>query len=97
MKATLPAGADKVISVLGAVRNPQSVPPAEGLTVSKAIEIAGGFGDFANRRTVKVWKPKEGRYFTVNVTAVLQKTPDAEDPQLEAGDVVMVGMRIICP
>src|SRR4051812_13221530 len=38
LKATLPADADKIISVLGEVRNPQSIRPEEGITVSKAIE-----------------------------------------------------------
>ncbi len=96
LKATLPPDADNFISVLGAVRNPQSVRPTDGITVSKAIDRAGGFGDFANRRKIKVWKPKDGRYFTVDVKAVLQNKPDADDPPLEAGDVVMVIDRICC-
>jgi protein involved in polysaccharide export with SLBB domain len=82
--------ADKVISVVGGVRNPHTIPATEGLTVSKAIEIAGGFGDFANRRKVGLWRPKEGQFSTVDVRAVLQKKPGASDPVLGAGDVVIV-------
>jgi hypothetical protein len=81
---------DKVISVVGGVRNPHTIPVTERLTVSKAIEIAGGFGDFANRPRVGLWRPKEGQFSTVDVRAVLQKKPDASDPVLGAGDVVIV-------
>ena len=95
LKATLPADAEKVISVLGEVRNPQSIPPEQGVTVTKAIELAGGFRDFANSRKVKVWKPTEGRYLTVDLRASLHNKPDAEDPLLRAGDVVIV-TGIVC-
>jgi protein involved in polysaccharide export with SLBB domain len=77
------------------VRKPQSIWPAEGLTVSKAIELAGGFADFADRRKVRVSRRKENRSFTVDVKAVLQKKPGAEDPLLEAGDVVFVATRVV--
>ena len=35
-------------------QGPQEIPPDETYTVSKAIIRAGGFGDFANKRKVKV-------------------------------------------
>jgi protein involved in polysaccharide export with SLBB domain len=92
--AQLSPDADKVISVVGALRSPRTIPPAEGLTVSKAIALAGGFGDFAIRSRVGVWKPKAGRYFTVNIKAVLAKEPNAEDPPLSAGDVVIINQRV---
>jgi hypothetical protein len=95
LKGKLSPDADKVISVIGAKQNPHTIPPAQGLTVSKAIELAGGFPDFADRRKVGVWRPKEARFFRVDVKAVLQRTPDAKDPLLEAGDVVIVVMRLI--
>jgi hypothetical protein len=95
LKGKLSPDADRLISVFGAVRNPHTIPPAEGLTVSKAIEMAGGFPDFANRRRVGVWRPKDGRYFTVDVKAVLQNTPGAEDPPVNAGDVVIIIMRLV--
>jgi hypothetical protein len=92
--ARLSPDADQVISVLGCVRNPRTILPAEGLTVTKAIELAGGFGDFASRGKVGLWKSKEGRYFTVDVKAVAAKTADVEDPLLNAGDVVLVNQRV---
>lgn len=82
--------ADKVISVVGGVLNPHTIPAIEGLTVSKAIEMAGGFVDFANRRKVGLWRPKEGQFSTVDVRPVLQRKPGASDPVLAAGDVVIV-------
>ena len=90
LKAELSPDADQVISIFGALRSPQTITPAKGLTVTKAIAMAGGFSDFANRRKVGVWKRKEGRYFTVNVRAVIEKKADAEDPPLNAGDVVII-------
>ena len=95
LKGKLSPDADKVISVIGAKQNPYTIPPTQGLTVSKAIELAGGFPDFAERRRVGVWRAKEARFFKVDVKAVLQRNPDANDPLLEAGDVVIVVMRLI--
>jgi hypothetical protein len=84
---------EKVIFVYGFVRNQGAIQATKGLTLSKAIEMAGGFSDFANRRKVQVRRPKENRSFTVDVKAVLQKKADAQDPLLEAGDVVYVPTR----
>ena len=44
------------IYVSGSVKGPgpQEIPPDESYTVSKAIIRAGGFGDFANTRKVRV-------------------------------------------
>ena len=93
LKARLPSDADQLISVLRARRTPHTIAPTAGLTVSKAIERAGGFPDFAARRQTRVWKLKEGRYVTVDVKNVLDKKPGAEDPLLDAGDVVIVVMH----
>jgi protein involved in polysaccharide export with SLBB domain len=85
---------NKLISVYGFVRKQGAIQPAEGLTVSRAIEIAGGFTEFANRRKVYVTRPKDNRSFTVDVDAVLRKRPEAQDPLLQAGDQVYVPTRI---
>ena len=90
LNATSSQNADNVIWVGGMVRKQQAISPAEGLTVSKAIEIAGGFAELANRRKVHIRRPKENRSFIVDVKAVLEKKPGAEDLLLEAGDVVYV-------
>src|SRR6202051_4385352 len=54
------------IYVYGSVKaqGPQEIPPDESYTVSKAIIRAGGFGDFANKRKVKLTR-KTGQESTV--------------------------------
>ena len=94
-KATLSPDAPKVISVLGEVPHPHTIQPAEGLTVSKAIEMAGGFTDLSHRRRVGIWRPKEPRFLTVDVKAALQKERGATDPVLGPGDVVIVIVRLV--
>src|SRR3954463_14413841 len=44
------------VYVIGSVKGPgpQEIPPDEDYTVSKAVIRAGGFGDFANKRKVKL-------------------------------------------
>ena len=94
-KATLSPDSSKIISVIGTVPHPHGIPATEHLTVSSAIESAGGFNNFANRRKVGVLRRKEDRFFTVDIRAVLDKKPGAEDPLLRAGDVVIVITRLI--
>ena len=95
LMAQLPPDADKVVSVLGCVQKPRTtITPAEGLTVSKAVDIAGGFSDFAIQNKVGVWRSRESRYFIVDVKAVLAKKTDAQDPPLNAGDVVFINSRV---
>src|SRR3954453_18693038 len=52
------------IYVYGSVKGqgPQEIPADESYTVSKAIIRAGGFGDFANKRKVKLTR-KDGKNF----------------------------------
>jgi hypothetical protein len=105
-RAKLPGDAHKLIAVIGALRRPRNpldppeivvftIAPREGLTVSQAIEAAGGFGDFADSRHVGLWKNESGTFLSENVRAVLQKDPNAHDPVLEPGDIVIVLQRRI--
>jgi polysaccharide biosynthesis/export protein len=84
------------IYVYGSVKNqgPQEVPPDESYTVSKAVIRAGGFGDFANKRKVKVTR-KDGKDFTVDLKRVIEEGHTEEDMVLQPDDQIYVPQRLI--
>jgi polysaccharide biosynthesis/export protein len=84
------------IYVYGSVKSqgPQEVPADENYTVSKAIIKAGGFGDFANKRKVKLTR-KNGQEFTVDLKRVIEEGHTDEDLVLEPDDQIYVPQRLI--
>ena len=84
------------IYVYGSVKSqgPQEVPPDENYTVSKAVIRAGGFGDFANKRKVKVTR-KNGKDFTVDLKRVIEEGHTEEDVVLQPDDQIYVPQRLI--
>jgi polysaccharide export outer membrane protein len=84
------------IYVYGSVRaqGPQEIPADESYTVSKAVIRAGGFGDFANKRKVKVTR-KNGQDFTVDLKNVIELGKTAEDVVLQPDDQIYVPQRLI--
>ncbi len=104
-KATVIIGLDTLTKALGhvyvwgPVRNPGPVeiPANETFTVSKAIARAGGFGDFANKKEVKVSRktPTGTVEFKVNLVNVLEKGKVDEDIALQPEDFVIVPQRAI--
>jgi len=84
------------IYVYGSVKGqgPQEIPADESYTVSKAIIRAGGFGDFANKRKVKVTR-KNGQDFTVDLKRVIEEGRTDEDLQLQPDDQIYVPQRLI--
>ena len=84
------------IYVYGSVRGqgPQEIPPDESYTVSKAVIRAGGFGDFANKRKVKVTR-KTGQDFTVDLKRVIEEGHSEEDVILMPDDQIYVPQRLI--
>lgn len=84
-----------VIYVMGGVRTPGplELPRDDVLTVSKAILRAGGFDDFADEKHVQVTRRGENGtndVFTVNVSAVLDKSKLDQDRRTEPGDLIYV-------
>ncbi|MGO8676711.1 MAG: polysaccharide biosynthesis/export family protein [Limisphaerales bacterium] len=84
----------------GAVRTtgPQEIPSDEVLTVGKAISRAGGFGEFANKKQVKITrKPAqpggEERTYFVNGVDILEKGKTDCDLALEPDDMIFVPER----
>jgi polysaccharide export outer membrane protein len=84
------------IYVYGSVRTqgPQEIPADESYTVSKAVIRAGGFGDFANKRKVKVTR-KNGQDFTVDLKRVIEEGRTEEDVALQPDDQIYVPQRLI--
>ena len=75
-------------------QGPQEIPADETYTVSKAIIRAGGFGDFANKRKVRVTR-KDGKNFTVDLKRVIEEGHVDEDLVLEPDDQIQVPQRAI--
>src|SRR5207245_3809616 len=84
------------VYVYGSVKGqgPQEIPADESYTVSKAIIRAGGFGDFANKRKVKVTR-KNGKDFTVDLKRVIEEGRNDEDMVLQPDDQIYVPQRFI--
>lgn len=84
------------IYVYGAVKQqgPQEIPPDESYTVSKAIIRAGGFGDFANKRKVKLTH-KNGQESMVDLKRVIEEGKTDEDIELQPDDQIYVPQRLI--
>ncbi|PYK61006.1 MAG: hypothetical protein DME43_03690 [Verrucomicrobia bacterium] len=84
------------IYVYGSVKGqgPQEIPADESYTVSKAIIRAGGFGDFANKRKVKVTR-KNGQDFTIDLKRVIEEGRTDEDMVLQPDDQIYVPQRLL--
>ena len=84
------------VYVYGSVRaqGPQEIPPDESYTVSKAVIRAGGFGDFANKRKVKVSR-KNGEDFTIDLKKVIEEGKPDADMVLLPDDQIYVPQRLI--
>jgi len=92
LTVTVRLSADRFIYVDGEVRLQGKVPYTGPITVSKAIAAAGGFTDFANKRSVKLIR-EDGRKQTVNCNKVLDH-PEL-DPPVFPNDKIHVPRRII--
>src|SRR3954471_1886642 len=75
-------------------QGPQEIPADETYTVSKAIIRAGGFGDFANKRKVRVTR-KDGKNFTVDLKRVIEEGHVDEDLVLQPDDQIQVPQRAV--
>jgi polysaccharide export outer membrane protein len=82
--------------VYGSVKGqgPQEIPADESYTVSKAIIRAGGFGDFANKRKVKLTR-KGGKDYVVDLKRVIEEGHTEEDVVLQPDDQIYVPQRLI--
>lgn len=84
------------VYVYGAVKQqgPQEIPADETYTVSKAVIRAGGFGDFANKRKVKLTR-KNGQSYIIDLKRVIEEGRTDEDLTLSPDDQINVPQRLI--
>ncbi len=84
------------VYVIGSVKGPgpQEIPADEEYTVSKAVIRAGGFGDFANKRKVKLTR-KGGQDVIVDLKRVIEEGHSEEDAVVHPGDQIFVPQRLI--
>jgi polysaccharide export outer membrane protein len=88
----IPEGLDEItFSVGGQVDKPGDYPIDENMTLLRAVNTAGGLGEYAKLEETLVFREVGGqRYIGVyNLEAIQQG--NYPDPQLYANDVVMVG------
>jgi polysaccharide export outer membrane protein len=90
------------VYLVGQIRNagPQDIPSDEVFTLSKAVLRAGGFGDFADKKHVKLTRkagPDEGenKVFVVDLAEILERGKSEKDLKLEPGDLIFVPSRLI--
>lgn len=83
------------VTVLGSVKNPGrvNIPATQDLTLSAAIQQAGGLKPSGKESAIKVSRRGESgksETFDVNLRALGTRGEKGEDPTLQAGDVVFV-------
>jgi hypothetical protein len=92
--SSLPENADQSVAVIGLVKTPNTlIPPENGLTVSKAIDRAGGFAPFADHAHVGIFSSDEGLFLMTNLYQV--KEGKAPDLILLKGDIVIFAGRLM--
>ena len=91
-----------LIYVWGQVRNqgPIDIAVNENLTAGKAILRAGGFGDFANKKRVKVVRSGGAggaakQNFELNMVEILERGKTEADVMLQPDDFIIVPSRLI--
>ena len=82
------------VYVTGQVKaqGPQEIPADETYTVSKAVIRAGGFGDFGNKRKVKLTR-KNGVTVIVDLKRIIEQGHSEEDPVLQPDDQIFVPQK----
>lgn len=106
-RATVVLGLDQAnkflgrVYVWGQVKNQGAIDMAvnENLTAGKAILRAGGFGDFANKKKVKVVRdhpePGSKKIIEVNMVEILEQGRTEKDIVLQPNDSVIVDDRLL--
>jgi len=90
------------VYITGEVKSggPMEIPADETFTVTKALLRAGGFGDFANKRKVRLIRkkaenPSETETIYVDVEEIIEKGRQDKDPVLNPDDMIVVPKKLI--
>lgn len=88
-------GEKEVFYIRGEVQKPGPYFLEKGMTVMKAISVAGGFGQFANRKEVQILRAGDRgvqEKLTVNLKAI--EDGKREDVPIRSNDTIIVPRRI---
>jgi polysaccharide export outer membrane protein len=83
----------KRIEVLGEVQKPGSFPLQPGMTLLRAISLAGGFNNIANRERITIRRRVGARTKAATVSAEDIMDNRIDDIPLQAGDSIDVKQR----
>lgn len=81
------------IYVIGGVGNPQRIAAREGVTLSRAIDAAGGLNKSGNAGSITIYRRAAGGTRVINVDLEKVRSGDVDDPRLEANDVIDVPLK----
>ena len=76
------------IYVIGGVGNAQRVSAREGVTLSRAIEMAGGIARGGRNIPVYIYRREGGGTKVIELDLEKVRSGSAEDPQLRANDII---------
>lgn len=84
----------KRVEVLGEVQKPGSFPLEPGMTLLRAISMAGGFNSVANKDRITIRRRSAGK--TVAATVSVDEIIDNQIPDvpLQAGDSINIEQRV---
>jgi protein involved in polysaccharide export with SLBB domain len=105
-RATVVLGLDAASKTRGKVyiwgqvraQGPIEIPSEENFTAGKAILRAGGFGDFADKKGIKVIRTNPDgtkQTFELNMVDILEKGKTEKDKSLQPDDFIIVPSRMI--
>jgi protein involved in polysaccharide export with SLBB domain len=81
----------RMVTVGGDVRTPSALLYTSGMTVTRAIQMAGGFNEFADKTNVRLRRAKAKKDIIVNVKKAILN-PEYDYP-VYPGDSIMVRRR----
>jgi len=85
----------RLVAVSGAVRRPGNYPVTFGLTGLQAIGLAGGTTELANRDGAVITRRVEGRLRRYQLPLDRIRLGEAEDINVEPGDIIYVPERFL--
>jgi protein involved in polysaccharide export with SLBB domain len=78
------------VYVIGGVGNPQRIASREGITLSRAIDTAGGIAKGGRTDKIYIYRRSEGQTRVIEADLDKIRSGVVEDPQLKANDIVEV-------
>jgi polysaccharide export outer membrane protein len=80
------------VFITGSVARPGPYGLINDLTVLQLIAMAGGLGEFADSKNIRIIRPEKGRpqYFKFNYKEVVEQKNPAQNIMLKPGDTIVV-------